>query len=148
MCLPRIARVRLGVIYRGGLSEYQKYRIIIRRAHLAHARARAYIHITHRIYNRERIYIARIPTLIVRRELSSIPRARSIVAFIFSRSACRLEISFPLRVFKRELYTRLFILYIYISLSGLFRQSVFSRERKRNARLFSPLSLRVSFCTR
>jgi len=31
VCLRRIARVRLGVIYRGGLSECQKYRIIIPR---------------------------------------------------------------------------------------------------------------------
>lgn len=43
MCLRRIARVRLGVIYRGGLSECQKYRIIIPRvrALASFARVRA-----------------------------------------------------------------------------------------------------------
>lgn len=40
VCLRRIARVRLGVIYRGGLSECQKYRIIIPRVR-ALARVRA-----------------------------------------------------------------------------------------------------------
>lgn len=44
VCLRRIARVRLGVIYRGGLSECQKYCIII-------PRVRAFAPRTRRIYN-------------------------------------------------------------------------------------------------
>lgn len=43
VCLRRIARVRLGMIYRGGLSECQKYRIIIPRVRALSLRSRAYV---------------------------------------------------------------------------------------------------------